>query len=71
MPGKTQTKSLSQQMAEALAQSAMTPFMVRPTRTTDCSSIVVDYKLVRSTSETRKIDEHKYHMQLCMDTRTN
>ena len=73
MPGKTQTKLLSQRMPEALEQSAKTSIikMMKATRTTDCSSIVVDYKLVRSTSETRKIDEHKYYMQLCMDTRTN
>ena len=70
MPGKQQTKSLSQQMAEALAQSAKTQY-IKQVKQIDCGIIQVDYKLVRSTSETRKIDEHKYHMQLCMDTRTN
>ena len=57
-------------MAEALAQSAKTKF-VEYKKQIDCTSIVVDYALVRSTSETRKIDEHKYYMQLCMDTQTN
>ena len=70
MPGNKQTKSLSQQMAEALAQSAKTKY-VQIQKQTDCTTLVVDYALVRSTSETRKIDEHKYHMQLCMDTQTN
>ena len=37
----------------------------------DCRVIYVDYKPKRSTSETRKIDEHKYFMQLCSDTQTN
>ena len=70
MPGKQNTKSLSQQMAEALKQSEKTKF-VREVKQIECGIISVDYKLVRSTSETRKIDEHKYHMQLCMDTQTN
>ena len=61
---------MSQQMAEVLAQSAKTQITKR-VKHIECGIIAVDYKLVRSTSETRKIDEQKYYMQLCMDTRTN
>ena len=68
--------SLAEKMAAALStqleetkEKAKADFSMESK--TDCGRIVVNYKLVRSTSEMRKVEEQHYYMQLCLDTRTN